>query len=313
MSTEITDSPSADRLREFVLVLETGSISSASRRLGLPRATLSRRLSTLESDLGVRLLHRGTRRLVPTPAGEQLYARARRIVIDTDEAWAATRRLDDTPRGLLRVSTNVTTNNRSLFADFARDYPEVRLEVTASDRHVDLVAEGIDVAIRGGEIKDHQLIARRLFTDRSVAVASPDYLRRKGTPRDAHDLVDHDLIVGFGGTSVPSRTWPVWGGGEVKIPHRHASSDMHLRIEWALAGLGIAMAPKGVVGRDVGANRLAHVLEDELGAPAPLSLVYVDREFQAPQVRVFIEHAIEFFLGSGTQREPRPAGDAGEP
>ncbi len=296
-------------------MLDEGSISGASRRLDLPRATLSRRLSTLESDLGVRLLHRGTRRLVPTPAGEQLYARARRIVIDTEEAWAATRRLDDTPRGLLRVSTNVTSNTRRLFTDFARDYPEVRLEVTASDRHVDLIAEGVDVAIRGGEIKDPKLIARRLFTDRSVAVASPAYLGRKGTPRNAGDLVDHDLIVGFGGTSGPRRTWPLWGGGEIKITHRHASSDMHLRVEWAIAGLGIAMAPKGIVARDVEADRLAHVLEAQLGAPAPLSLVYVDREFQAPQVRVFIERAIEFFLAgnadaraSAARRNRRPRG-----
>jgi len=298
MSTEITDSPSADRLREFVLVLEEGSISAASRRLGIPRATLSRRLSTLEAELGVRLLHRGTRRLVPTPAGEQLFARARRIVIDTDEAWAAIRRLDDTPRGPLRVSINLTTNTRTLFTEFARDFPEVRLEVTASDRHVDLIAEGIDVAIRGGEIADPQLIARRLFNDRSVAVASPTYLERRGTPQHPSDLVDHEIIVGFGGTSAPSRTWPRWGGGVVQVPHHHASSDMHLRLQWAIAGLGIAMVPKGVAAADVQAARLDHVLETQVGAPAPLSLVYVDREFQAPQVRVFIDRAIEFFVGA---------------
>ena len=297
MSTEITDEPSADRLRELVVVLEEGSISAAARRLGLPRATLSRRLSALESALGVRLLHRGTRRLVATPAGEQLFVRARRIVIDTGEAWAAIRQLDDTPRGLLRVSTNLTTNTRTLFAEFARDYPEVRLEVTSSERHVDLVAEGIDVAIRGGEIADPKLIARRLFSDRSVAVASPEYLERRGTPRRPRDLEGHDLIVGFGGTAAPDQSWPLVEGGQVRVSHRHASSDMHLRIAWAIAGLGIAMAPRGLVAPEVEADRLAYVLETRLGAPAPLSLVYVDRELQPPQVRAFIERAIAFFLG----------------
>ena len=171
MSTEITNRPSAERLREFVAVLEEGGISAASRRLGIPRATLSRRLSTLESELGVRLLHRQTRRLVPTEAGDQLFARARSIVADTEEAWAAIRRLDDTPRGSLRVSTTFRSNARALFAAFARDCPEVRLEVTSSERHVDLVADGIDVAIRGGEISDPNLIVRKLVNGRSGAVA----------------------------------------------------------------------------------------------------------------------------------------------
>lgn len=313
MSTEVTGQPSADRLREFVVVLEEGSISAASRRLGIPRATMSRRLSALEADLGVRLLHRGTRRLVLTEAGAQLFARARRIVVDTDETWAAIRQLDDTPRGPLRVSTNLTTRTRTLFTDFARDYPEVRLEVTTSERHVDLVAEGIDVAIRGGEISDPKLIARRLFNDRSVAFASPAYLRRRGTPQRPRDLLDHDLIVGFGGSSVPNRRWPLLGGGQVQIPSRHASSDMHLRIAWALAGLGIAMAPRGVAAADIDAGRLVPVLHTELGAPAPLSLVYVDREFQAPQVRVFIDRAIEFFLGRGAGPSAAKVGAVGPP
>ena len=294
---QITDTPSADRLREFLCVLEEGSISAAARRLDLPRATLSRRLSSLEAELGVRLLHRETRRLVPTPAGEQLFARARRIVVDTEEAWAAIRRLDDTPRGLLRVSTNMNANVSALFSDFARDYPEVRLEVTGSDRHVDLVAEGIDVAIRGGEVSDGKLIARRLFDDRSVALASPAYLERRGTPTRPRELLEHDLIVGFGGTSVPEQSWPLWGGGEIRLPHRHASSSMRLRVEWAAAGLGITLAPRGAARRYIDAGQLMPLLEAQLGAPAPLSLVYVDREFQAPHVRVFIDRAIEFFLG----------------
>lgn len=302
MSTEITNVPSADRLREFVVVLEERGISAASRRLGVPRATLSRRLSALESELGVRLLHRGTRRLVPTEAGEQLFARARGIVADTDETWAAIRRLDDTPRGSLRVSTTFTSRSRDLFAAFARDYPEVRLEVTSAERHVDLVAEGIDVAIRGGEITNPNLIMRKLFNDRSVAVASPAYLERNGVPRRPQDLVNHELIIGFRGTSAPSRTWPLVRGGEIQVPHHLASTDMRLRIEWALADLGITMAPTGMLEPHVQAGRLVYVLDGEVGAPAPLSLVYVDREYQAPQVRAFIERAVEFFLGPQSGR-----------
>jgi DNA-binding transcriptional LysR family regulator len=244
---------------------------------------------------------------VPTEAGEQLFARARRIIADTEDAWAAIRRLDDTPRGPLRVSTNMNTHAHALFTAFARDYPEVRLEVTVSDRHVDLVAEGIDVAIRGGEVTDPNVIARKLFTGRSVAVASPAYLEGKGAPESPDDLVHHDLIVGFRGASTPTESWPLLSGGEVRVRHRLASSQMRLQIECALAGLGITMAPRSLVAPEVEADRLQYVLESELGAPAPPSLVCTDREFQAPQVRAFIERATEFFLG----RQPASSSAAG--
>ncbi|MGH1347816.1 MAG: LysR family transcriptional regulator [Nannocystales bacterium] len=303
MSTEITGRPSADRLREFVVVLEQGSISAAARRLDIPRATLSRRLSALESSLGVRLLHRETRRLVATDAGEQLFARARRIVTETDETWAALRRLDDKPRGPLRVSTHFSQRARVLFAAFAKDFPEVRLEVSATQRHVDLVAEGIDVAIRGGPIPDSDLIVRRLSSDTTVACACADYLERRGVPRSPKDLADHDVIVGFRGGHVPSQTWPLTRGGEVTVPHALASSDMRLRIEWALAGLGIALAPFGLVEPHINSGRLVQVLSGKISAPAPLSLVYVDRKHQAPQVRVFIEYAARFF---GPPTKPTP-------
>ncbi len=300
MSTEITDRPSADRLREFVVVLEEGSISAASRRLDIPRATLSRRLSSLESTLGVRLLHRQTRRLVPTDAGEQLFARASRIVADTRDTWAAIRRLDDQPRGPLRVSTNFTQRARVLFAAFATDYPEVRLEVSATERHVDLVAEGIDVAIRGGPIADPNLIVRRLSADMNVACASPAYLERRGTPNNPKDLSHHDVIVGFRGTHAPSQSWPLIRGGEVRVPHVLASTDMRLRIEWARAGLGITLVPSGLIASHLRDGSLVHVLRGKIGAPAPLSLVYVDREHQAPQVRAFIDRAVAFFRQPAT-------------
>lgn len=205
-------------------------------------------------------------------------------------------RIDDTPRGTLRVSTTFTSRARDLFADFARDYPQVRL-VTSTNRHVDLVAEGIDVAIRGGEISDPNLIARRLFNDRSVAVASPAYLERNGVAQSPEELAHHELIVGFGGTSAPSRTWPLVRGDQIQIPHHLASTDMKLRIDWALADLGIAMAPTSFLESHVEAGRLVYVLDGEVGAAATLSIVYVDREYQAPQVRAFIERAVEFFLG----------------
>lgn len=287
---------SADRLQDFVVVADAGSISAAARQLELPRATLSRRLSGLEQALGVRLIHRSTRRLVLTPAGEELYRRARRVVSDTDAAWAAVRQLDDTPRGPLRVSVpGGSAADRELFIAFARDHPEVRLEVSTSPRHVDLVAEGIDVAVRFGAITDPSLIARRLWTSRSIAVATPPYLHARGVPKSPDELQQHDCIVGFAGESVPERTWPLTDGSRAAVHARLASSGLDLRIDAVRAGLGIGLVPEPLVRRDLDEHRLQVVLPGIVETETPAHLVFVDREFLPPQVRAFIERATEFY------------------
>ena len=284
--------PSSDRLHEFAEVVAAGSISGAARALGLPRATLSRRLSALEAELSIRLLHRGTRRLVLTPAGEELHRRARRIVADADEAWATVRRLDDIPRGLLRVSVS-GVRQPNLFTDFLRDYPEVQLEVRATTRHVDLVAEGVDVAVRFGEVKDPNLIVRRLFTDRSVVVGSPAYLERRGRPRRAADLAHHDCIVGFAGEWAPTRTWPLRAGGTVRVAGRLAGNDIGMMRAAARDDLGLALLPSGPIVSDLKAGRLVAVLEDIVGADIPANIVYADREYIEPKVRAFVDRAVQ--------------------
>ena len=284
--------PSTDRLNEFAEVVAAGSISGAARALGLPRATLSRRLSALEAELSVRLLHRGTRRLVLTPAGEELYRRARRIVADADEAWAAVRRLDDIPRGLLRVTVSGVRLPK-LFTEFLRDYPEVQLEVRATTRHVDLVAEGVDVAVRFGEVKDPNLIVRRLLMDRLIVVGSPTYLELRGRPRHAAELAQHDCIVGFAGEWAPTRTWPLRAGGTVRVGGRLAGNDIGLMRAAARDDLGLALLASGLIASDLEAGRLVAVLEDTVGADTPVSIVYADREYIEPKVRVFVDRAVQ--------------------
>ena len=284
--------PSTDRLQEFAEIVAAGSISGAARALGLPRATLSRRLSALEADLSVRLLHRGTRRLVLTPAGEELYHRARRIVADADEAWAAVRRLDDVPRGLLRVSVTEMSLPK-LFTGFLRDYPEVQLEVRTTTRHVDLVAEGVDVAVRFGEVKDPNLIVRRLFTVRLIVVGSPRYLELHGRPRQAADLAQHDCIVGFAGEWAPSSTWPLRAGGTVRVEGRLAGNAIGLMRAAARDDLGLALLPSGPIASDLDAGRLVAVLEDTVGTDHPVNIVYADREYIEPKVRAFVDWAVQ--------------------
>ncbi len=287
---------SADRLREFVAIVDAGSISSAARALGLPRATLSRRIAATERALGVRLLHRATRELVLTTAGRELYHRACRVVADAEAAWASVQRLDDVPRGPLRVSVpDARVASAELFVDFALEFPEVRLQVTTTPRHVDLVSEGIDVAVRFGTVTDDSLIARRLWTSRSIAVASPGYLDARGTPLDLAALAEHDSVVGFAGESTPARAWPLLAGGTVPVEARLASNDVGVQLDAALRGVGIALLPQGLVRSQLQSGLLCSVLEETLGGPVPANLVFVDREFSPPQLRAFIERAVEYF------------------
>ena len=282
--------PSADRMREFLEVVRAGSISEGARVLGLPRATLSRRMSGLEADLGIRLIHRRTTRLALTHAGEELRQRAQRIVADTEAAWDSVRRLDDTPRGLLRVSVTGPYFLR-LFTQFLCDFPEVRLEVLSSTRHVDLLAESVDVAMRIGEVKDQDLIARRVHSDRLIAVASPAYLERRGTPKTASDLASHDCIVGFAGEWTPNIRWPLLNGGQVNVRGRLSANEIDLIREAAQVGLGLALLASAIVVEDIEGGRLVPVLTREVGAEIPISLVYADREFVDPKIREFVDRA----------------------
>ncbi len=246
-------------------------------------------MTALEADLGVRLLHRNTRRLVLTLAGEELHRRARRIVADA--AWNAVRRLDDVPRGLLRVSASGQFLNE-LFVDFLREFPEVLLEVRATTRHVDLVAGGVDVAVRFGTVRDPNLIVRKVAAGRRVVVGTPAYLDARGRPSKAADLARHECIVGFAGEWSPTRTWPLLDGSRVRVGGRLAGNQITLSHRAALGGLGLALLPVDLVGSDVSAGRLEVVLEDTVGSDASVSVVYADREFIDPQVRVFVDRAV---------------------
>lgn len=294
--------PSVDRMREFLAVMQAGSISEAARAIGVPRATLSRRIAGLEADLGVRLVLRRTTKLALTHAGEELLRRARRVIADADEAWNAVRRLDDTPRGLLRVSM-AGPHFLKLFTGFLSDFPEVRLEVQSTTRHVDLLSEGVDVAMRIGPVADQNLIARRLHTDRLIVVAAPDYLKRMGTPQRAAELSKHSCIVGFSGGWTPNTAWPRWAGGTVTVAGRLSANEIGLIREAALDGLGCALMASAIVADDIRAGRLVPLLLDQVGAELPISLVYADREFIDPKVREFVDRAVEVV----ERQMPKPA------
>ncbi|MFT4703601.1 MAG: DNA-binding transcriptional LysR family regulator [Bradymonadia bacterium] len=287
--------PSADRLVEFVTIVDAGSISGAARELGLPRTTVSRRIKRLEEELDVRLLHRETRRLALTHAGELLLERARCVVEDTAAAWRAVAQADDEPRGRLRVSLPPATLHHGLIFGFVDAYPQVDLELASSTRHVDLLADRVDVALRFGGTLDPGLIARRLATDRSSAVAAPQYLAREGRPRDVTDLVGHRCLLTFARDWRRAERWPLRDGGTVMVAGGLVSDEVPLRLQAALRGLGIALLPDSLTKPYRDSGQLEFVCPDELGVTTSASIVFPERKFVPLQVRAFIDYAVAFY------------------
>jgi DNA-binding transcriptional LysR family regulator len=284
----------------LVAILDAGSMASAAQRLGMPRATLSRRLRRLEDEVGAVLVRRTTRQLAPTEAGLELYRHARPIVDAVETATMAVRARDDTPRGLLRVTMPIGANAHfaDMVTEFLTRFPEVRVELSASTRHVDLIAEGYDVAIRAGQVRGASLIARRLYDSAMIAVASPAYLARRGMPDDPVALREHDCLVGFERGESPRRTWALLDGTHVPVRARFTSNDLSLLADAALRGIGIALLPREFVLRHLDAGTLVPVLPDQVGVHGGIWVVYPERRGVLPRVRAFIDHAVAWSRSS---------------
>lgn len=278
-------------LQAFVHAVDARALARAAVELGVPRATLSRRLARLERRLGVRLLRRTTRSLTVTDAGEALYRQARQVLDAVAAVTASVRRNDGEIRGDLRVSIPPirAPELAAMLTAFARAHPAVRLQVHASTAHVDLVRDGFDVALRATTTLEPGLIARHLGTSELGAVAAPGYLAARGTPRSAGDLARHRLLAGFARGATPATHWPLRRGGQVRIAPAFSTNDVDLLVEQAVAGLGIALVPEPLARAPVARGALVPVLPRVIGATSRLSLVYLEREFMAPQVRAFID------------------------
>jgi DNA-binding transcriptional LysR family regulator len=277
-------------LLAFARTVESKSLSRAAAELGVPRATISRRLARLEERLGARLLRRTTRSLVLTDAGDALYRHARIVLDAVASAEASVRRSDDTVRGSLRVS--VPPVNRpefhAMLCDFAARYPELELHVHFSTALVDLKRDGYDVVFRATSALEPGLIARTLARDRAVAVASPEYLARHGTPRSARDLKNHRCLMGFTRGELPATYWPA-AGGQLHVDGALFTNELTLLHEAVRRGLGIALLPGMVVNPELASGALVQVLPGIIEQDSHVAVVYAEREFVPPQVRAFID------------------------
>jgi len=308
---QMDELPETAEFLTFVRTVEARSISRAARELGVPRPTVGRRLARLEEKLGVRLLRRTTRTMVLTDAGEALYQRARGVIAAVREAEQSVRRSDDAVRGTLRVSAPPMNlvHFGAMISDFIGRYPDVRLELDLTTRHVDLAAGSYDVAIRAAAQLPPGLIARNLMRSRLVAVASPEYLARQGTPRRVTELAKHACLVGFAQGEHPSTHWPLVRGGQVRVEALMATNDLGVLHTAALGGRGVALLPLPLVYDDVAAGKLVAVLPERLGGETQLAVVYPEREFVAPAVRAFVDAAVTWAKAAPELTRKMPACD----
>lgn len=280
-------------MQTFSAVVDAGSFVKAADALGLPKAAMSRYVGDLETRLGVRLLHRTTRRLSLTGEGQVFYDRCKELLAGVAEAEAEITSRSGAASGLLRVNAPVTFGIRHLaplWGEFRVRYPNVTLDVTLADRVVDLVEEGYDVAIRIATLPSSTLISKRLATTRMVLCASPGYLKARGAPRHPAELAAHAVIsYSYWSTRDEWHFDGPQGPVSVKtLPCMHTNSGDTCRAA-ALAHQGVILQPTFLVGDDLAAGTLVELMPEYHSIELGIYAIYPTRKHVSPKVRALID------------------------
>ena len=284
----------------WIRVVDTGSFTAAARALGLPKSSVSRAIARLEHELGLTLLQRTTRKLTLTRAGERYLATAREALRSLDEARVEIIEEDKAVSGLVRMtapfdaSTRLGTVLARSIAEFLARYPDVFVDMVLTARRVDLVAEGIDFAIRAGKLDDSTLIARRVKTDQLVLVASPAYLKQHGTPRRFAELAHHRMILHHapqGGARL--RMTGLNGAESVNVRGQINIDEMGFALPLAEAGAGIALIPVLLGHESLQAGRIVRVLEPYARKDAAIHLVHPPQRNAPRRVVLLRDHIYE--------------------
>lgn len=285
----------------FVAVLELGSFAAAAARLGTSSGQASKLVSKLERELGVQLLKRSTRALAATEVGQAYFEQVKNLLDEWDALDASVRLAAGRPSGRLKISAPVSFGSGPLapaLIAFAREFPEIALDVSFSDRLVNIVDEGFDVAIRIGKLSDSSLIARRLSDIRVVTAASDDYLHQYGTPLSCQQLADHHCIIDTNFRDPNNWTFSV-GGEPISQPVRgrlHFSSA-EASLTAAKSGLGIALLPTFIAAPALRSGTIRTVLAAHEVPPLGLYAVYPPARHLAHKVRALIDFLVSHFAG----------------
>ncbi len=284
------------RVGVFTKVVQAQSFSEAARRLGVAKSAVSKQISLLEQEVGVRLLNRSTRKLSLTEAGEIYYRHCEQIVNRADIALNELRQYQNQPTGTLKVSSPIPFG-RALLIPVIKElrslYPLLKIDLQLSDQVIDMVDEGIDLAIRVGQLKDSNLIAKKLCDSPVIVFASPEYLARYGTPKTPNELSQHQWI------SLSILSSPIVGSfiqksnqtvqADPQINSTLKINSVDAVIDASIQGLGIAAMVKTTVFNELNSGKLIPLLEDYELAPRGIYAVYPHREHLPPKVRIFMD------------------------
>ena len=286
----------------FVAVVENGGFSAASRTLGVSKSAVSKRINQLENHLGVLLLHRTTRKLSLTEAGERYYEHAAQALSAAGKAEDAVTELQGEPQGKLKISSPMSFGRlhvAPLIPKFMQRYPKLQIDLVMDDRNIDLVADGIDVAIRSGDMPDSTLIARKLAPLRQVLCASPTYIDHYGIPITPSELSERNCILfSYSGDA---NEWTLNKGDKseaVMVSGSYRVNNSEAILKALREGVGIGRLPTFVAGPDLKAGNLVRILESYHIPDHTFYAVFPERQYLPAKVRAFLDFAIEYFGGN---------------
>jgi DNA-binding transcriptional LysR family regulator len=297
-----------DAMKAFVRVVEAGNFTKAADTLGVPNPTVTRLIQGLERDLQVKLLHRTTRSVTLTPEGATYFERVLRLLAELSDIESSTRQARGRPAGRVRVETAAAVGAMLIvpaLAGFYRDFPEVQIELGTGNRRSDLVAEGIDCAIRVGAIDEPSIVARRIGTFRSTTCATPAFLQAHGTPQTPDDLArlpTVGMLSARTGRPLPFRYLEAAALRELDLAHQLVVTDTNAYVAAALSGLGIVQVPSYAVHDAVRTGRLVALLQDRPTPLVPIHVLYAPNRYLSAKVRVFIDWAVALFEGNESVR-----------
>jgi len=294
-----------DGIVVFVEVINAGSFTKAADNTGHSTSYISKEINKLEERLGLRLMNRTTRSISLTPEGEMYFQQCQQIIDDAEQAESSVNQRQVEPKGTLKVSCPMSfgfSHLRPIFARFLTTFPQVNLELDMTGRQVDVVADGIDVAIRtAGELEDSSLISRHLISSFGVTVASPQYLSTHGVPQHPSELSQHQTIT-YSHIKMPNIWQYQTAQGEqisVQLQSRVITNSPEMELDLALAGLGITRMPEFYLDDKLDNGELVSLFDDYQKTPINVYLVYASRKHMSAKVRSFIDFILDE-LGDNT-------------
>ena len=289
-------------MRIFARVVETGAFTRAADTLLLPKATVTKNIQALEDRLRVKLLNRTTRRVTVTADGAAYYDRAVRLLSDFDDLEASVSQARSTPRGHLRVDIGTSVAHLIVIPrlhEFQKRYPDIQIDLGVSDRTVDLIGDNVDCVIRGGELSDQSLVARRIANIEFVTVATPDYLARHGTPQHPRDLESgHRNVIYFSPVSLKRYPLVFHKDGEVieiTNPSHLAINEGSAYTTAVLSSQGIGQISRFQAHAHLNSGALVRLLEVWREPPLPIYVVYPPNSHLSAKVRAFVDWVVELF------------------